>query len=229
MISKKKHFSWLILALLLLISGKADAFLITSTFDTDADGWTSTVPSEVSWDSTGGNVDGYMRHEDGIGASTLLIAPSKFLGDWSGVLSVAYDHKIFQTGNSINTFVPYFFQISGPGGSAQWIGSTPNGATDWTTQSTIFDEGLFNVTSGTWDDLVLNVTDFRIKTELVDNGATSTRDISGIDNVLLTRNDTQAVPEPATLSLLSLGITGLRILRRKRDGKENAYYNKIVI
>lgn len=213
--TKSLHALSLMLALLLLISGNADAFIIASTFDTDADGWTSTVPSEVSWTSAGGNLDGYMRHEDGSGASTLLIAPSEFLGNWSNVLSVAYDHKIFQTGNNINTFIPYLFQISGPGGTAQWIGSTPNGVTDWTTQSTTLDEGLFNVTSGSWDDLISNVSDFRIKMELVDNGATSIRDISGIDNVYITKKETQAVPEPATMSLLSLGFLGLGVLRKR--------------
>jgi gliding motility-associated-like protein len=78
-----KSTSKILGAFLLCISCQAHA-QITSTFDTDADGWTALNANggEPIYVSTGGNPDGYIRASDGVGGvPTLMVAPSKFLGN----------------------------------------------------------------------------------------------------------------------------------------------------
>lgn len=198
----------------------AALILAESDFSTGLDGWTTNVPSEVSWESTGGNPGGYVRHEDGAGSSSFLIAPSKFLGDWSGadgVGGLSFDHRIFSTGFiGDQAIFPYFVSISGPGGSALWEGDTATGATDWLTVNAPINESDWTVT-GVWDDLLLNVTNLQLKIEYVDNDDSRSRDISGIDNVRFFVNEANAsvVPEPASALFFGLGMVGIGWVRRR--------------
>lgn len=184
----------------------------SSTFDTNIDGWTANTP-DTSWASTDGNPGGYLRFVDNTAGLALVEAPSKFLGDWSalnGVGSITYDHKIFDTGSIIN-FGPYGARVFGPGGAASWNGATPTGPTGWVTQTVALNAANWTVTSGTWNGLLSNVTDFQIVIELVGN-PTLPGDITGLDNVAV------VIPEPETYAMLALGLGVLAVARlRRRD------------
>ena len=185
----------------------AAAVTVLSTFDADEEGWTS-VPASVNFAAAGGNPGGYLHHVDASATSTYIIAPSQFLGDWSSgnsLGSVGFDHKIFSLGSVVNGFLPYEIRIAGSGDQATWFGATPAGTTDWLSLTAPLNEAAWSVT-GNWSDLLLNVTDLRIRIELVDNGAGS-GDSAGVDNVRLELGEVAGgvIPEPATGVLLVVG------------------------
>jgi hypothetical protein len=169
--------------------GRAAA--VISTFDSGLEGWTFTSEGEISWEPSGGNPGGYIRFVDDPGVGARLVAPSKFLGDWSGLDGIgviSYDHAIFDVGvNPI--FHPYNISISGPDGLAEWRGATPAGVTDWRTVEALLKESEWTVTEGAWPLLLANVTELRIAIEAVENlyipGTPWSGDITGMDNVYL--------------------------------------------
>lgn len=66
----------------------ASIVIIESTFDTDLDGWTKAPGSDsgttLTWVSSGGNPDGFLRvNEAAQGNIDRIAAPAKFLGDMS--------------------------------------------------------------------------------------------------------------------------------------------------
>lgn len=188
---------------------------VSSTFDADLDGWTPLVPSETSFGSPDGNPGGYVRIDDATGTSGQILAPAKFLGDWSAldaVGKITFDHKLFSTGFiGSDGIVDYEINISGTGNSARWTQAAPSGATDWVTLMAPILESEWLVT-GSWADLLASVSEFRVRIELVDNDNSTDRDIAGVDNVFLTG---VTVPEPTTLALLALGLVGVGIRRRR--------------
>ncbi|MFO0796118.1 MAG: putative Ig domain-containing protein [Gemmataceae bacterium] len=166
----------------------ASSGIIESTFDIGLDGWTSDHnSSDISWVSTGGNPAGYLRYAQiPIPHPTYAIAPSRFLGDLSsyvgGVLS--FDQRILNPGTGVWIVEPRAVILSGPGGSARWVGPIPAvSPTDWLTFSIPFEEASWEVTAGSWDNLVRNVSSLRIKIEMFGNNGGP--DSSGLDNVRL--------------------------------------------
>jgi hypothetical protein len=195
---------------------------VTSTFDTDLDGWTSdNTPAEIGWAATGGNPGGYVRFDpDTTGNATAILAPSTFLGDWTSfdmVGKISYDHKIFSLGGGF-IFLPYRIDIKGPGGTAFWEGETPSGLTDWPlppdqTVVAPLREDVWSITNGSWSGLLSNITELRIQIELVDNTSSGGGDIAGIDNVNLS-----SIPIPSAVWLFGSGLLGLiGMARRKKS------------
>jgi hypothetical protein len=50
--------------------------IASSTFDTGLGDWTSNTPSQIAWQSTGGNPGGYIQFTDASSASTVCLARS---------------------------------------------------------------------------------------------------------------------------------------------------------
>lgn len=194
-----------------------------SGFDGGLEGWTSNTPAEVTWQSTGGNPGGYAQFVDGSSGETFFVAPPQFLGDLrildeTGTLS--YDHRLVQIGSQNNGIVPLEVRLAGPGGEANWLGAIPTEGPLWNQIIVPFQQSSWNVVSGSWSGILSNVTSFRIRLELVDNGfrGPTNRETVTIDNVTLTANP---VPEPASIvSLMIAGaaVAGYRIRQRRRSG-----------
>jgi hypothetical protein len=186
-----------------------------STFDSGLDGWISNTPALINWASSGGNPDGYVRFRDEIGALTYISAPAKFLGDWSaldGAGAIKFDHRIFDMGGGLQEFLPYRIDIFGSGGAAAyWEGANPIGANIWETVVAPLNASDWTISSGSWSDLLSDVTELHIQIEQVDNtnSKASKVEIAGIDNVNL-------VPIPGAMWLLGSGLIGLLVIRRKQ-------------
>jgi hypothetical protein len=188
----------------------AEAALASTTFDADLEGWTSNTPAQVRWAPTWGNPGGYAKFVDATAAVTWVLAPSEFLGDWSGldgVESILFDHKLIDVGEGIEQYCPYTVVISGPGGRATWQGDTPDGPTGWVGVAAPLVEAGWTVNNGSWGALLGNVDELRIRMELVQNTVPGDGDIAGLDNIVLT-------PEPTSLSLLLLAASV--VIRRRK-------------
>ena len=173
---------------------------VVSDFNADLDGWTATGSGSLSHSVAGGNPDGFAQFDDMPGVLAgdgFLIAPAKFLGDWSaldGVGSLQWDHRILTLGDA-PTIVNASAAISGPGGQATYFGTLHQ--TTWTTFSAPISSGDWVIGGGTWNAILANVASLTIRIEAVHNDGAAL-DVDGIDNVGL-------VPEPGTLTLLVLG------------------------
>jgi hypothetical protein len=110
-------------------------------------------------------------------------APSNFLGDWSYIFEVRFDHRILDIGDGYDT-LPYSISIGNAAGdTATWFGSPPsleNGP--WTSIIVALVEEEW-VVVGVWEDLIANVEYFLINIGLVANSGRC--DKSGLDNVRL--------------------------------------------
>jgi hypothetical protein len=213
-------FCWLGLltsAISLSLQGSSSAAsLVKSTFDTGLDGWTENADNQSPGDSfisTGGNPGGYLFHEDtGPGISN-LIAPDRFLGDWSAYQSISYDHKVFKTG-VFSEVGPQSMLIQGPGGSARWFGDVVSSPSGWQTFTAPLSEEFWIVDSGSWSKLLSEVSRFEIVAEhfLTVQGFEE----EGYDNIALTpKPDPKSVPESATLLGL-FAVAGLSFLTQRQ-------------
>ena len=163
---------------------------VISSFDNGADGWTWTTG--VTWQSGGGNPGGYLKFVDyGPAHGGQIIAPSRYLGNWSSMDSsgeIRFDFRIFATSHPV--FPSGTPKISGPGGSAYWTGAPVwTAPTSWLTYAVPIHASVWKVTSGTWSALLANVTELRILMPASSNASETT----GVDNIVLRRNSSPTV------------------------------------
>lgn len=178
----------------------AGGAIATSTFDSDLDGWTLAGNPSLSHQATGGNPGGFALYNDTGGplGDGWLVAPSAYLGDWTdleGVGSLSWDHRMLVTmwGADILTGQA---TISGPAGSA-FFDSGLSFAGQWQTFVAPISASSWQITGGTWNGLLANVTDLRLRLDATrDEGLPGEAD--GMDSVAL-------VPEPSSLLLLIVG------------------------
>ena len=161
----------------------------SSRFDQDLDGWTSTAPQNIEWRSSGGNPSGQLYFHDRTYTDPLVTAPAQYLGDWSRLNesgSIQYDQTVTFDGDKGGAFefISHKIFISGPGGSAAWVGATPTALTPWETITAPLNARQWTLSRGTWLELLQNVTSFQIQVELVSNHDGGF-DESGLDNVRL--------------------------------------------
>ena len=164
--------------------------LVTTTFDTDLEGWAVYGDNVSFWVAGEGNPDGCLRVEDdAIGLINVATAPPDYLGDWSSLSaadSLVYELRYDPGGPQ--TVAPKIFRIEGPGGSAEMavLGTPPS---VWNRFAIPIDPGSWTVTSGTWGALMANVTALEIAAEMIYGD-----EVVWIDNVRLDGAPTAVAP-----------------------------------
>jgi len=207
---------------LVIIAALAVSFLpcwstagaVSSTFDSNLESWTG-QGATVTWLSSG-NPGGSLKSVDSDGNWAQIIAPSKFHGPWNSAGSVSADIKM---ANSTSDYHPAF-AISDGNTSYEYVFSSWVSTTWGTFSVSLSDPGWTKLTNnGNWDNwspplgnetfaqVLQNVQDFRIRTDLV-NG-TGNIDTTYVDNI---RAPVVPLPPP----LLLAGVALARLFGRRQ-------------
>ncbi|MCB1761432.1 MAG: PEP-CTERM sorting domain-containing protein [Gammaproteobacteria bacterium] len=193
------------------------AMSIISTFDTGAEGWSANPgQGSLAYFASNGNPGGHIRITDiGAGinngfASGAFVGP-QFLGDQSAFDggTLALDMATFAGGGG--TFASFgTVLLTGNGSTVTFdlAAVAPSGG--WQSYSASLDAASWGVSQTDWLAILSDVTSIGIATDAFDGA-----DTIGIDNFQL-RTNMAALPAPATLALLGLGLAGIGFTRRKR-------------
>lgn len=196
---KNMKIRHLILALAALSSPawgqQTPSFPVVSSFDGGEDGWASTS-SDLIYRASGGSPDGFLGYQDQDPGGGLAVAPPKYLGNWStlnGAGFLTFEFRIFETGNGSDlTANPYRVIITGEDGTtATWERENPGTSTNWVTfQIPLIASNWTLEGQSTWEEVLANVVDLRIKVEMFGNsGGATEKDRNGLDNVALVRRN----------------------------------------
>lgn len=166
---------------------------ISSTFDSDAEGWTASdnqTGSTPAYFSANGNPGGFIQVVDGVsGTATYFNAPTKFLGDMSPYYrgSLQFDLQVYVTPNSSTAGV----RLTGGGlVLVKLLPQLPAVSPSWTSYTFTLDEtegwrltsttGNF-ATSADIETVLSSLTALQINGEY----STTSLDAGGLDNVLM--------------------------------------------
>jgi hypothetical protein len=196
-------------ALIAIFAATAGATTITSTFDTDLDGWTA-KNGTVLWSSTGGNPGGFLQEEDTAESNMQVVAPAKFLGDLTGY---TFTVDIRQLIGSAGTFGGFGnLTLTGPGGLTM-IADFGDPSTSWTTYSLPLTSASFGGNPD-FNTIITNVTKIQVA---LDPRNQENDDQVGLDNVILSNDQADVVgaPEPGSLTLLGAALVACGLWKRK--------------
>ncbi len=192
--------SWILLLFLPL----ASLAQITSTFDTDADGWTylsNSTSISVSHQASGGNPGAFVSvtYSANAGATTQnWIAPAKFLGNQlvrSLGMTLGFDLQQSQAG----TTGGYDVRIENGGNYINFsLAPKPAVAPAWSSYSIILDEtagwkwngSATNATRAQIKSILVNITSIEIRGAYATNASYT----SGLDNVILEQRSLLTAP-----------------------------------
>lgn len=181
-----------LLTILVFSIGYAHA-QVTSTFDTDQEGWTARDNNSgptPSYQAAGGNPGGFIQVTDGVaGSATYFVAPSKFLGDRSSSYGrfLRFDLQVSVTPNSSTAGV----QLSGGGLTlVRLLPVLPAVAPQWSSYSFRLDETETWRVGSTTGPIATAAQMQAVLTSLTAlwiNGeySTASLDGGGLDNVIL--------------------------------------------
>lgn len=194
------------------LGGSTGAAMVSSTFDTDDEGWTVTGDAQggsivPDYHSTGGNPGGFISADDDVqGGTWYWKAPAKFRGNHLSAYGDTLSYDLRQTSTS-NAFSNVEIHLRGGGISLTYETSHPG--TTWTSYSIDLTElagwlnGAAAPSQAEMQQVLADITDLQIRGEF-----RSGADTGSLDNVVMT-------PEPATLTVLVLAGMGLVARRRK--------------
>ena len=221
-----KAFILLISVMICTAATPSFASTISSTFDTDAEGWTANAPEgALVHVASGGNPGGHIRVTDTGGggvngfASGAFFGPA-FSGDLrafdGGTLSIDMNATVVGGGN-FDSFG--WILLFGPG-DAMPDDQTPEAVADiapqpprsptWVTFTMTFDAATFGLSQLDWKDLLSDIERIGIATDAFDGN-----DTIGIDNVVLSAPAAAVVPLPASGWLVLLGVALMGAMRRR--------------
>lgn len=210
----------LVLTLALPAIGRSD--VLSSTFDSDDEGWrlvgdaSSSVPGHSAVD---GNPGGMIFFNDSVLAGVVYFdAPAKFLGDQSRHLGTLLSFDLRQTGSG-SQFSSRDVILIGNGEEINYKDFVNPPVGVWTSFSVALDD------SEAWEDtsnnpvnntqilnVLSNLTALQIRGEFITGP-----DTGRLDNVSLGAT-TSPVPEPSSLILFAgAGLIGFAIQRRRRQ------------
>jgi hypothetical protein len=122
--------------------GQAQAAIVTSTFDTDTEGWGEFNDGSISWEGDFGNPAGSLHGRDLVRSTVwYFVAPAKFRGDQSDKYGSSLQYDIWlsvfdEPRDDIDRVGDVV--IRGNGQQLKWLGADYPAQT-WTTQSVKLD------------------------------------------------------------------------------------------
>ena len=163
-----------------------------SHFDRGAEGWGLLV--STAWSATQGNGGGCLLGsvDEPSNTTSFAFASPAFLGSWTaldGVAQLRYDYRrLFNGGGTVLAFIPLTVIIKGGAGpttgKATWTGATITAPSPWITVNVPIERSAWTVNTGTWEEILSNVTEVAIELELVSSTG-EPDDKNVIDNVVL--------------------------------------------
>ena len=207
-------------ALAFLFSASLPALAVTSTFDTDAEGWSAQgdIEGPLTWSATGGNPGGNVFIDDlTTGGVTYFVAPSLFLGNFAGAFGSQLTFDLMQRyPGGPNQFDAEDVILSGGGFTVVYDTANNPVNNGWTSYSVPLSAAgwRLNTLSGSAPTeeqflaVLSNLSSLRIRAEY-QTGA----DVGHLDNVAL-------VPEPTTVLMLlsGIGCVAFAARRKRRAG-----------
>lgn len=184
--------------------------VINSSFTSGVDGWQN--PS-IRLSGVGDPPPSLEFQELYRPGDAFMLAPVRYLGSFAHFhdgAQISFQHRVelmFDPG-FWGAAVGREVRLSGPGGSATWVGSAPVFSAHWTTVTVPLNATYWTQTSGTWHELLEQVTDVQIRVDHFNDlfGAERTQ----FDNIALSAGYS-AVP-PFTDDPLLAGETSIRSL-----------------
>jgi hypothetical protein len=172
--------------LIVLIQTQVAFSQVSTTFDTDLEGWQVTGDNSAAWEPDTGDPNGCLSVNDRVtGAINYAVAPVKYHGDWSNMTatdSIMTGMYFRNTSGGGALSVPYIFRIAGPGGAAHTLeGAAYYPAQNvWNYYTVSLDANDWVIETGDWNDILSTVNSLRIMGEFVNGG-----EIVRLDNVSL--------------------------------------------
>jgi hypothetical protein len=226
---KRTTLSALCLLLLALApaAARADA-IVTSTFDTNSEGWNTVSLNNsgaisgthtVTWNATGGNPDGHLSRTDPQAGTTFYWnAPAQFLGDMSAAYGGTLGYEVRHSGGSLYNAADVIL-VGGATPLTLVFDAAAMPTTAWTLFSIPFSEGQWRVgsLSGAFAtqqqlmDVLAALTALRIRGEYIDG----TGETGRLDNVSVNAPP-EPTPEPAALALMGTGLAGCAVVARRK-------------
>lgn len=150
--------------------------------------WFSEGDGDFSVSNAQGNPgSSFLVDDDATGSINYAIAPARYLGDWSAALatdSLVMDIYVESSDpDTIPGALPAF-ELVGPGGRATVLEGLDLSRNTWNRVGVRLDSVEWNVSQGTWTDLLANVTLLRVRAEY----------ITGNENVYLDNVRLDVVP-----------------------------------
>lgn len=207
-------------ALAFLFSASLPALAVTSTFDTDAEGWSAQgdIEGPLTWSAAGGNPGGNVFIDDlTTGGVTYFVAPALFLGNFAGAFGSQLTFDLMQRyPGGPNQFDAEDVILSGGGLTVVYDTANNPANNGWTSYSVPLSAAgwRLNTLSGIAPTeeqflaVLSNLSSLRIRAEY-QTGA----DVGHLDNVAL-------VPEPTTVLMLlsGIGCVAFAARRKRRAG-----------
>ena len=210
-------FAIILVTILGMVNASSSANIISSTFDTDVDGWSVTDVIngghwDIDWSSTGGLPDGHIYKADVGPGGTVFSAPLKFLGDKMDYLgeTISFDIK-----NNVADYeggdVYWNLMLVGEGINIVNWGPYPKEANVWVHVDALLNYENWTYAKDTWRDPIAEVDFLKVINDVdavyihADWGWGL--DTSSVDNFVL-------IPEPISIILFGLGGLALRSKRR---------------
>jgi len=199
--------------------------LMCSSFEpTDGlDGWNFQNTGSITVNTTDGNPPNAIQLADQSGDLSIAYAPPKFRGDlsaWNGVGALSFDVRVNTNLTAVLPPAPHV-RLAGPGGEASVAATAQEvlqATNQWHTFNYPLDVASWTMTSGTWNDLLANVTTIGITLEYY----TGTAETVLIDNFCMgffntslsvteTNSTLRLIPNPSSTSTrLSLPFEGMK-------------------
>lgn len=165
---------------------------VLETFDNqDIPQWVVEGDGDINYDGTNGNPGGCLRFDESAsGPISVMITPSKYLGEWEENGSFFFDLYVNRIGAVPIGDFPWVIEISGPGGLAYTLPNFIPEYEEWQTINVSTDSTNWTIANGNWMDIISNVNQIRLRIEYVEGD-----EYVLIDNVGLT-----FTPKPIEIS-----------------------------